>query len=386
MHRVRWVIPFALFLGLGGCGGYGPIYTCKTDCTNPNEYRDLFCTCQKKGSGAGPPPPVTEHDPYLDRIPVQNSCTSFQERDVIVNPHKAALDVQIGFKVPDGSATGSWDQVWYTVPAGGRKDLGLKYISPNCFDQDFFIQTWQEHRGANLDGTRVSLAQPVVSLETALNVLDPSARARVEIQSTEFYQVHKRFSTQVQAQRSDLAGSTVPIKHELVQLSRLNCLQVCHDSLDLRCLSNRPPDQDKIFKLRDKILSTRANSVVATADILAIFGMSNDPCARGKTNVDSSSHVSNDGGICSYPIVLNASDKTPVAAFVIARNLSGEASGSPSKNVTLTFFKPYERPSLLFSKSAIQNDYGGSVFELSADSQGVYFGTPNSCVALQVSP
>jgi hypothetical protein len=352
----------------------------------------MFCVCQTKGASTLPPSTVDPLDPYLDRQSVQNSCTSFQEDDSIINPQSFDIDVQIGLKVPDDTPTGTWDEKWYTVPGNnGRFDLGLKYVEPNCFDQDFYIITWQAHNVAAsiLRGAKVSLPPSIATtFESSMERLDPTTKDRIAFENSSFRREFEALKAARKAASPSLrtANSAATVTTQTGQATPLDCIKTCGDSLDIKCLANTPPDQLKIKGLRDKILATHANSTVATTDILSIFGLSSDPCARGDTRIDPASNVANDGQICVYPIVLSNASQQPVASLQIGRNLSGQASAAASNNANISFFKPLERPTLAFSQSPLQNDFGGSVLQIAADNNGVYFNTPNGCVLLQVLP
>jgi hypothetical protein len=120
-------------------------------------------------------------------------------------------------------------------------------------------------------------------------------------------------------------------------------------------------------------------------DLLKIFSLNTDPCSRGDTSIDGSLRVQNDGEICAYPILLQKTDKKPVAALHIGHNISGYAQGNANA-ASVAFNKPNELPTLVFSQRVLNDDYGGKVLSLSADKSAVYMNTVLGCVALQVAP
>src|SRR5262249_27703708 len=113
------------------------------------------------------------------------------------------------------------------------------------------------------------------------------------------------------------------IHFESRPVTRLDCARVCQEG-DARCLVNTPPDQKKIATMRDKILATRPNSTLKTADVLNIFNFGQDPCSRSDTTINSSSQVRNNGEICAYPILMHQGEVKPIAAIHIGHNVVGE--------------------------------------------------------------
>jgi hypothetical protein len=108
----------------------------------------------------------------------------------------------VGYKVPDGTPYGHWDEGWYTVPANAVTDnagyhLGLKFSAPDCFDQDFFIKTWRYYEvgTAQLTGAKISMAvvDPRSSFKDALASLDPLSREQADKSISEFRKTHEEF-------------------------------------------------------------------------------------------------------------------------------------------------------------------------------------------------
>jgi hypothetical protein len=379
-------------LSLFGCGP-GPIGQCSSACPDPKQWRDWSCDCQGPTS-TSPQSPTNPFDPSLIRESVLNGCTSFQEHDYILNPNKFDLDVLIGYREPDGTATGSSTEAWYTVSAnattiGTAYDLGLKFTDPNCFDRDYFIKTWQAHlTGATrLVGAHLSLPAIGVStpLETVVQSLDPASRERISARLTQFQNAVASYVAKRTPNKSSPSDTKPLVRTETRVAARLDCPSICNDPTDFRCFSTTPPDGSRTAMLRDKILATSSNSTIKTADLLTIFGLSNDPCSRGDTSVDSSQRIQNDGEICAYPILITKTDRKPVAAFHIGRNISGYASGN-AKAASVAFTKPNELPSFIFGQNVLNDDYGGKVLAISADTGAVYINTVRGCVALQVAP
>jgi hypothetical protein len=323
-------------------------------------------------------------------VPVQNSCTSFQEHDYIQNFNNFEIDVLIGYQEPGGDAGGA--EAWYTVPANATtvsaaKDLGLKYVDPNCFDKDYWIKTWQAHTAgtARLAGAHVSLPTVSTPLESVVQSLDPNSRARVEAQLARFHDETARLLPARAPHNSSSTEVKSEVRTEIKLAARLDCPTICNDPTDFRCLASTPPEGAKTAQLRDRILSTGSNSSVKTFELLKIFGLNNDPCSRGDTSVDGSRRVQNDGNICAYLIRLKKTDASPVAAFQIGRNISGYAASTP-KGTSVAFTKPNEMPAFIFGQNVLNNDYGGSVLAISADAGAVYINTVKGCISLQVAP
>jgi hypothetical protein len=383
----------ATLFSLTDCGAYGPIFNCKTGCANPNEERDIFCVCQNNSNVTIPVETPGAGDPYLFRQTITGGCTGFQEEDYIFNPQASAVDVLIGFMVEDGTPYGHSDEGWYTVSplatnVSSATDLGLKYSSPNCFDQDFFIKTWQFHASgtARLTNAKMSmaLAMPDTSYDDAVALLRPTARERQKIMAARFHDdYNKTIARTAPKSANETSVSPSGILTSTALVKRLDCATLCHSG-DSRCLRNLPPDTQKITALRDKILATKVNSNLPSTDILRIFGLNTDPCARGRTSVDGSAHVQNDGEICAYPLLLEKKDRKPVAALHIGHNMSGVAIVS-SGGTSILFNKPMELPVLAFANDITEGDYGGIVLGISADSRGVYLNTNNACVSLLVA-
>jgi hypothetical protein len=393
MHRKLFVllIPAAVIavsVLLDGCGAYGPIWNCRTGCVEPGYIRDILCECHPAGSVTTPADGNPPGEPYLSRQTISGECTSFQEEDYIVNPQLRDVDVLVGFKVPPD---GTWDEVWYTVSSSGSYDLGRKYSSPNCFDRDFFIKTWRYHQEgtAFLAGAHISMPiiGPGSSYEAVEQSLDPISQERTRSLRSLFQNHFDAFALTLASRGTSRSTSAAPsIRTETRRVVRLDCARVCRDALDFRCFASTPPDRSKIIGLRDRILAMRPNSRLPTEDLLRIFGLNSDPCSRSSTSVDASGHVQNDGQICAYPILLQRTDTNPVAALHIGRNVNGESIAGAG-GVSVMFNRPMALPTLLFSQSALQGDYGGKVLEMSADQDGVYMNTSaGMCVALRVTP
>lgn len=382
------IVVLSLLLLLAGCGA-GPVGQCGGPCPNPKQWKDWSCKCQGPASPS-PRSPIDPRDPALLRVPVQNGCTSFQEHDYVLNFNNFEIDVLIGYQEPNGDAAGA--EAWYTVSAnattvGSARDLGLKYVDPNCFDKDYFIKTWQSHTAgaARLAGARVSLPTASTPLESVVQSLDPNSRARVEAQLARFHNE----TASLLSKRVSHDASSPEVKSNVQTgtrlAARLDCPTICNDPTDFRCLASTPPDGSKTAQLRDRILATGSNSSVRTLDLLKIFGLNNDPCSRGDTSVDGSRRIQNDGNICAYLIRLKKTDANPVASFQIGRNISGYAASTP-KGTSVAFTKPNEIPAFIFGQNVLNDDYGGSVLAISADAGAVYINTVKGCISLQVAP
>jgi len=368
---------------LVGCNGNAPLLTCRKPCAYSDEYRDLFCGCQKKipvtsGGGGTPTPTGT---PAFDWSWEEAYGCSINRHYYLLNHNPKKLIIKVSKKIPNSI---NRSETEYTVDGNTTRredgvDLSFEEIKVNgdCFDQDFMISSWR-------------LPQHSTAKESVLSALSESKQSLVNRHRISLAKIDSSasISTENVLENSPRAKVTLFNEPNIVQSFRevtpVDCAKICDSGDTINCpIRGYPPDQEKLVELRDKLIAPTAGTNYSTADIYAIFGLAKSACDRTDAKIVSAK-IFNRGDYCSFPMVIQEADPKPSIAIHFPQNIKGERLVRGNSSSGLGFLYGTANPLLLFTDEDLSNDFGGTVTEVTASSKGIYYQTAASCIFVGV--
>lgn len=365
---------------LVGCNGQAPILTCHAPCAKSDEYRDLFCVCQKKTPPAPvqlPRPTETPGSPYLDFAWEATPSCGTNRRYYLLNSANTKLAVKVTRKVRGQDKRAESE---YTVNANALLradgvDLGLEALESDCFDQDFTISTWRQ-------------PQHATAKESALARLDESKvilleRQRYEVAQLETHKVASGGPTSLPLLFAQLPNVTVhsnaQVTQAMTEYQPIDCAKACEANDGAQCpLRGFPPDQDKLKSLRDRLRSPPQGTEYKAADIYTVFGLTKSSCNRSDAPLINNK-VYNNGQYCSLPMLLRQTETDPKIALHLPTAVKGDRV-MRSTSAGISFGAGTAQPILLFAEADLQGDFGGNVSEATASDKGVYYQTSGGCI------
>lgn len=370
---------------LVGCNGNAPLLTCRKPCASSDEYRDLFCGCQKKtpptsgGGGGGTPTPTGT--PAFDWSWEEAYGCSINRHYYLLNYNPNRLIVKVSKKIPNSI---NRSETEYTVDGNTTRredgvDLSFEEIKVNgsCFDQDFMISSWR-------------FPQHSTAMESALATLSESKEQLVNRHSASLAKIGSSATVAAadaleNAPRAKITFFSQPkVVQSYRQVTPTDCAKVCDSGDTIGCpIRGYPPDQKKLIELRDKLMAPTAGTNYNTADIYAIFGLAKSACDRTDAKVVSSK-IFNRGDYCSFPMLVRDTDAQPSIAVHFPQNIKGERLVRGNSASGLAFPYGTSNPLLLFADEDLSNDFGGTVTEVTASTRGIYYQTASSCIFVGV--
>lgn len=380
--------PISLVLvTLVGCNGDAPLLTCRSPCASSDEYRDLFCVCQKKGPpshvagtpGGTTPTPGT---PYLDFAWEEAYGCHLNRRYYLLNSDSKPLLVKVSRKIENSLDRTESE---YSVPERAMRredgvDLGFEEKGANCFDQDFTITTWRSGEAAS--GKAYALAK----LEESKPLLLAEHHAQIEsLQTVRLASTGKKVVAVPLASFTNVTlHSDATVSQNFSAVKTIDCAQACDSNDGALCpLRGFPPDQEKLIATRDRLRQTPSGVGYKAADIYSIFGLSKQSCERSDIP-RVGEKVFNNGKYCSLPVHFRNTDAAAKAALHLPTSIKGERITRGSLSSGVAFGSGTGQPILLFSDADLQNDFGGTVLEATASDKGVYYQTSGGCIFLGV--
>jgi hypothetical protein len=386
MSFVRRCRKLLFLLTLVGCNGDAPILTCQKPCASSNEYRDLFCVCQKKdppsGTGWHPGPTITPGVPYLDFAWEEQYGCHLNRRYYLLNSDSKELLVKVSRKIAN-----SWNRTVseYRVAARATRredgvDLGFEELGSECFDQDFTITTWRSTTTASGEAYAYS------KLNESIPELVAEHHAQIEsLQTVRLASIGKRTATVPLASFSNVTLHREPaLSQSFSAIKSIDCAAACNANDGALCpLRGFPPDQEKLAATRDRLRQSPSGVEYRAADIYSIFGLSKQSCERSDIP-KIATKIMNNGKYCALPVHLRETDNAAKAALHLPTSIKGDRITRGVLSSGVAFGAGTGQPLLLFNDADLQNDFGGAVLEATASDKGVYYQTSGGCIFLGV--
>lgn len=358
------IVAAFLLLVLGGVGaafltscGYGPIGTCRTKCKLP-EVRDIFCGCYVPAA-ISPPPPPPPGAPYLDfKFVDSTNCGSLQRDYYAFNPGERKVELSVNFRVKD--STGSHrESMW--IPINARATtfamatrIGYEGVGAECFDKDYQRGSWRDAL-SKMDGVEEYLLT-----YRGLPASD--------------------FGTFAKAAPKGMTVSTTPRA-----IPDLDCVSLCNSSPPApECYGTKASSSSDLDTLKQKLIhETDPSKIDWTTLFKPLVGSGPADCKREDV-VAFKDQLTNVGLMCAYPFGKPETGNNPIGIIHLLSRVAGNIEKPAGRPMIVRSPNVAEAPLLAFRAVSINDDYGGSIVKITADSAGVYYQTTApACIAVR---
>lgn len=413
-------------------------FFCSTPCPSPDESRDSFCGCNKNAPSIPTHPGNTSGSLnfmadcicnnqdgtysawFFDGLTAKDwtigkTVRVFSSSCALLNvcPMQQTADGGEQYFIVTGTSS------LRVTGAGWNALFGGNYIQGAVADghamshplRDFSDQI-DENSGSALGGS-ADLGHIPVSPDTAsASIIPVIARTVVEemspthpapISEAQFDPASQQRGTDIAKycpwprsvpddpsdsdERVSLPMHQAPIlRHVQFIKAATNCRAVCRDFASGDCLL--PPLEHsasellaQLGKLRELALTNKSGSLKQVA-IMKIFGLTDDPCHRGDTQIVGGKIKNVGQSSCALKAALPLPNTTKNGITLLIPALAVGDISFEASMVSIDFSDVNAAPFLRLEDDDLQRDWGGVVHSITASPGAVLVGTDNGCIML----